>query len=72
LVKLTSTILKDKAKMAKKYEIAQEHERMAEEEYERASELAEQWATHTKQPQEGAKKNKTSRRDAIPHRYINF
>jgi hypothetical protein len=42
LVKLTSTILKGKAEMAKKYEIAQEHERMVEEEYERAAELAEQ------------------------------
>jgi hypothetical protein len=63
---------KGQGRDGKKVRIAQEHERMAEEEYERAAKLAEQWATHTKQTQEEAKQNKTRRRDAIPHRNINF
>jgi hypothetical protein len=39
---------------------------MVEEEYERAAELAEQWAMHIKQTQEETKQNKTRWRDAIP------
>jgi hypothetical protein len=64
LFKLTSTVLKGKVDTTKKYEKAQEHERMVEEEYERAVELAEQWATHIKETQEEAKQNKTRWRDA--------
>jgi hypothetical protein len=70
LVKVTSTIPKDKVDTAKKYEKAQEHDGMAEEEYEKATELAEQWETHIKQTQEDVKQNKTRRRDAIPLRNI--
>jgi hypothetical protein len=72
LVKLSSTILKDKVDMAKKYEKARELEQMAEEEYEKAVELVEQWATHMKWTEEEAKQNKTRWRDAIPPCNINF
>jgi hypothetical protein len=66
LVKLSSTILKEKVDTTKKHEKACEHEQMAEEEYENAAELAEQWATHIKQTQEETKQTKTTWRYAIP------